>query len=256
MTLKNCVLAAPASACNTTLQKTLSPTVDSASYGQQAFDCDVHLEPDEIGDHRIARCGRDDHEQLKYFFSKRVELCRSLSGRIAEARQRRSTLESHETDEMTNETRSNTLLAFGPSGIATLAMIVSQSAIAALGGDAATVVADQAHINGKLVVSQAQKYTVHEIQAPSGTVVREFASPAGTVFGVAWSGPTMPDLRQLLGPYFDRYVEAAAQRNRRGPVLIEQSGLVVQSGGHMRAFVGKAYVPEALPQGVTVDEIH
>ena len=156
---------------------------------------------------------------------------------------------------MSSETQAGRAFAVALAGIATLAMAVPQSAIAALGGDAATVVADQVHINGKLAVSRAQKYVVHEIQAPSGTVVREFVSPAGTVFGVAWAGPTMPDLRQVLGPYFDRYVEAAAQRRIRGPVLIEQPGLVVQSGGHMRAFVGKAYVPEALPQGVAIDEI-
>ena len=156
---------------------------------------------------------------------------------------------------MSNETRAHMAFAVVLAGIATLAMTVAQPAIAALGGNAATVVADQVHINGKLVVSQTQKYTVHEIQAPSGTVVREFASPAGTVFGVAWSGPTMPDLRQVLGPYFDQFVGAAAQRNWRGPVLIERPGLVVQSGGHMRAFVGKAYVPQAVPQGVAIDEI-
>jgi Protein of unknown function (DUF2844) len=156
---------------------------------------------------------------------------------------------------MSNETRARWAFAVARAGIATLAMSVAQSAIAALGGDAATVVADQVHINGKLVVSQTQKYTVHEIQAPSGAVVREFASLAGTVFGVAWSGPTMPDLRQVLGPYFEQYLGATAQRNRRGPVLVEQPGLVVQSGGHLRAFVGKAYVPGAVPQGVAVDEI-
>ena len=65
----------------------------------------------------------------------------------------------------------------------------------------------------------------------------------------------MPDLRQVLGSYFDRYVEAAAQRKARGPVTIEQPGLVVQSSGHMRAFVGKAYIPEALPPGVSADSI-
>lgn len=156
---------------------------------------------------------------------------------------------------MSNETRASRVFAVALAGVATLAMTVSHSTIAALGGDAATVAADQAHINGKLVVSHSKKYTVHEIEAPSGTVVREFTSPAGIVFGVAWSGPTMPDLRQVLGPYFDQYIGAAAQRNRRGPVLIEQPGLVVQSGGHMRAFFGRAYVPGAVPQGVTMDEI-
>ena len=156
---------------------------------------------------------------------------------------------------MSHETHASRVFAVALAGIATLAMTVSQSAIAWLGGDAATVVADQVHINGKLVVSRTQKYTVHEIQAPSGTAVREFASPAGTVFGVAWSGPTMPDLRQLLGPYFDQYLGAAAQRNRRGPVLIEQPGLVVQSSGHMRAFAGQAYLPDGIPAGVAKEEI-
>jgi Protein of unknown function (DUF2844) len=138
---------------------------------------------------------------------------------------------------MSDETRARGVFAVVLAGIATLTMTASQSAIAALGGDAATVLTDQVHINGKLLVSPTQKYTVHEIQAPSGAVVREFASPTGIVLGVAWSGPTMPDLRQVLGSYFDQYLGAAAQRNRRGPVLIEQPGLVVQSGGHMRAFI-------------------
>jgi hypothetical protein len=30
---------------------------------------------------------------------------------------------------------------------------------------------------------------------------------------------------------------------------------VLQSGGHMRAYVGKAYVPEMLPEGVQPDAI-
>jgi hypothetical protein len=76
------------------------------------------------------------------------------------------------------------------------------------------------------------------------------------VFGVAWQGPSMPDLRQLLGVYFDQYVEAAAaRRTRRAPVLVELPGLVVHSSGHMRAFSGKAYLPQGLPQGVTAEEI-
>jgi len=136
-----------------------------------------------------------------------------------------------------------------------LVLAASAPAQAALGEDVATVTTDQVRISGKLTVSRTQKYTVHAIEAPSGTVVREFASPAGMVFAVAWSGPTMPDLRQVLGSYFDQYVQAAAQRGRRGPVLIEQPGLVVQSGGHMRAFSGRAYVPVAVPPGVTVEDI-
>jgi len=126
---------------------------------------------------------------------------------------------------------------------------------AALGEPVASVETDRLQVGGTVRLLASAAYTVHELQAPSGTVVREYVSPAGIVFGVAWQGPSMPDLRQVLGTYFDRYVQAASKRNARGPVAIEQPGLSVQSGGHMRAFVGRAYIPEALPAGVTPDTI-
>ena len=128
-------------------------------------------------------------------------------------------------------------------------------AAASLGGDESTVAADHAVLEGQIKVARVQRYVMHEITAPSGTVVREFVSPAGKVFAVAWSGPSMPDLRQVLGPYFDTYVAAVAQRKARGPVHVVLPGLVVQSSGHMRAFSGKAYLPDAVPAGVASEEI-
>ena len=145
----------------------------------------------------------------------------------------------------------NALLA----AVALFAGVAAWPVQAALGEPVASVETDRLQVGGTARVLPSAAYTVHELQAPSGTVVREYVSPAGIVFGVAWQGPSMPDLRQVLGTYFDRYVQAASKRNRRGPVAIEQPGLVVQSGGHMRAFVGRAYIPEALPAGVAVDTI-
>jgi hypothetical protein len=105
----------------------------------------------------------------------------------------------------------------------------------------------------------AKSYTVHEIQVATGTVVREFVSPEGKVFGVAWEGPWPPDMRQVLGSYFDQFVQAARSRGGarmgRRPLVINQPGLVVQTGGHMRAFAGRAYVPEMLPSGVGAENI-
>jgi hypothetical protein len=97
-------------------------------------------------------------------------------------------------------------------------------------------------------------------------VVREYVSTGGKVFGVAWQGPWVPDMRQLLGSYFDQFAranQAQAQANqaqkgariRRGPVLIDEPGLVVQIGGHPRAFAGRAYVPDMLPSGVGAENI-
>jgi len=140
-------------------------------------------------------------------------------------------------------------------GVALIAGIAAWPAWATLGETQATVETDRLQVGGTLRVVPSAAYSVHELQTPSGTVVREYVSPAGIVFGIAWQGPSMPDLRQVLGAYFDRYVEAAAKRSARGPVAIEQPGLVMQSGGHMRAFIGRAYIPEALPPGVAADAI-
>jgi Protein of unknown function (DUF2844) len=127
---------------------------------------------------------------------------------------------------------------------------------AALGGTEATVRADQAQMSMTLRTLPAVRFTVHELTAASGATVREYVAPTGLVFGVAWQGSSMPDLRQVLGAYFDQYVEAAAaRRTRRAPVHVELPGLVVQSGGHMRAFTGRAYLPQSLPQGVAAEEI-
>ena len=131
---------------------------------------------------------------------------------------------------------------------------------ASLGGDVSSVQADRVRMQGALLqVTGTGAYTLHEMRAASGTIVREFVSPAGTVFGVAWQGPSVPDLRQLLGIYFEPYMQAAqaAQKARsgHGPLVIEQPGFVVERSGHARAFAGRAYVPQLLPAGVLPDVI-
>jgi uncharacterized protein DUF2844 len=132
-------------------------------------------------------------------------------------------------------------------------------ASASLGGDATSVQADQAKMQGSLRTTSNAAYTLHEIQTPTGVAVKEYLSTTGKVFAVTWQGPFHPDLRQLLGTYFDQFVQAEqaqrAQRRGRGPMQIQQAGLVVQVGGHMRAFVGKAYVPQMLPAGVRAEDI-
>jgi hypothetical protein len=110
-------------------------------------------------------------------------------------------------------------------------------------------------MKGSLRVAHAAAYNMHEIQSPTGTAVREYVSPAGKVFGVAWQGPFKPDLQQVLGDYYQQYVKAARQRRARGPAIFEAGGLVVQSGGHQRAFVGRAYVTDMVPDGVRPEEI-
>jgi len=144
---------------------------------------------------------------------------------------------------------------------ALLILVLSLPAVAfaALGGDDSSVQADQAQMRASLRTTRATAFTVHELQAPDGHVVREYLSPSGTVFGLVWQGPSKPDLRQLLGAHFEEFMEAvqAAQATRRGhgPLVVNLPGMVVVSGGHMRAFSGRAYLPQSLPEGVNADAI-
>ncbi len=130
--------------------------------------------------------------------------------------------------------------------------------MAVLGDSAASVLSDQVHMKGILRSVDNRAYVMHEITSTTGTVVREFVSPAGVVFGVAWEGQFPPDLQQLLGPYYQQAQRAAAEQSRRGraPVAIETPGLVMYETGHMRSFHGQAYVPQLLPQGVQGSEVH
>lgn len=152
--------------------------------------------------------------------------------------------------------------ALAMRGIIVVAMFVAggwpQLSRAELGGTVASVENDAAHLKGTLRLTATPTYSLHEIRAATGHVMREYATTDGTVFGVSWAGPTIPDLRQLLGErYFTEFQEAATAHPRygRGPLLIETPNLVFQQTGHLRDFHGRAYLPRLLPSGATADAI-
>jgi hypothetical protein len=152
------------------------------------------------------------------------------------------------------------LCRFFTAAIVLLAIGTATPARASLGGKVESIQADRVSMQGALIqVSSASGYSVHEMRAATGTMVREFVTPDGTVFGVAWQGPAIPDMRQILGAYFDAYAQAAkdaqAKRLAHGPLLINDPNFVVQQSGHMRAFSGRAYVPQLMPSNVTIDVI-
>ena len=93
-----------------------------------------------------------------------------------------------------------------------------------------------------------------------GTTVHEYASSAGRIFAYTWQGPTMPDLPALLGAYDASYRAGAAagasgERDLHAS-RVAQTDVVVESGGQMRSYVGRAWLPAGLPAGVTPDDLH
>lgn len=145
------------------------------------------------------------------------------------------------------------------AGAALITIGLTCPAFAALGGDESSIHADQAHMKASIKTTAGAAYTMHEIKTPAGNIVREFVSGDGRVFAVAWRGPSMPPMQQILGSYFQQF-SAGAQAHHaahvgRRPLNIQQPGLVVQSNGHPRGYFGRAYVPGMLPAGISADEI-
>jgi len=130
------------------------------------------------------------------------------------------------------------------------------AAHARLGEDASSVAADQLRWQAKVQVVQKPGHAVHDMQMPAGASIRQFVSDAGKVFAVSWSGGWRPDLRDLMGPHYDRYVAAARQQRRgRGPLRVELPGLVVVMGGHPRAFFGHAYLTDLVPPAFRTQDL-
>ncbi len=150
-------------------------------------------------------------------------------------------------------------LSFGATFSIFAILLTAAPSWAALGGDVSSVEADRVHMQGTRRVTTTESYAVHEIQAGTGTLVREYVSADGKVFAVAWQGPWPPDMHQLLGDYFDQYTQAVKARNTgrraRRPLLIEEPGLVFQMTGHSRSFSGRAFIPGQLPSSVTTEAI-
>lgn len=137
-----------------------------------------------------------------------------------------------------------------------LLFVASSPGWAVLGEYENSVTTDQQRMHAQLRESAARGYSVKELKSPSGKVVREYVSSAGTVFGISWQSPTMPDLRQLLGSYFDQLQRVAQSRRRRGgPLVIKAKDFVLVSGGQMRAFRGVAYVPSLVPDNVSAEVV-
>jgi hypothetical protein len=142
-------------------------------------------------------------------------------------------------------------------GMALLADAVTLPAFAALGGDAASVDADVVKMKAQARATPVAGYSVSEMTLPGGTVVREYVSAEGKVFAVTWKGLTVPNLQQTLGGYFEEYKAAAAATARAGHhhLSIQHTDLVVNTGGHMRAWKGVAYARSLLPPNFSLDEI-
>lgn len=137
-----------------------------------------------------------------------------------------------------------------------LALAYAGTAHAELGGPP-----EQFNAQGTTVLasasSPASSYQMRDTTLATGTQVREYVSAGGIVFAVTWDGPVLPDLKALLGKHFDTMVAESTRLPRAGRsrIAINRPELVINSGGHMRAFEGSAWLPAEFPAGFTAGDV-
>ena len=135
-------------------------------------------------------------------------------------------------------------------------ILATTPAWAVLGEHEGSVSSDRQYLRGEIRAIARDGYSLQQITTKDGAVVNEYVSPAGLVFAISWQGPTMPNLQQLLGSYFAQFQQASRSRTRRrGPLVVRTDHLVLESGGHMRAFHGRAWVPDLLPDNISAEVV-
>ena len=140
-----------------------------------------------------------------------------------------------------------------------VAALWTVNAHAALGGDAASVASDAARLGSAPSSASQPLYTRLQIDDRSGVRLREFLGLDGVVFAVSWSGPVQPDLQPLLGTHYADYAAAQAAVQRPGlrrELRLTLPGAVVETGGHLRAYAGRAYLPQRIPAGITLADLN
>lgn len=139
------------------------------------------------------------------------------------------------------------------------AAFASVPALAALGGNSASIETDRVAVRGIThTVTQMQSYDRHDISTADGLQLHEYADRSGRVFAVTWQGRAVPDLRTLLGQHYAEYASAArAPRPGGHHVFAARSGhLLIQIMRLQRGFIGDARVPELVPPGVSSEGLH
>ncbi|HET6490543.1 MAG TPA: DUF2844 domain-containing protein [Syntrophales bacterium] len=143
-------------------------------------------------------------------------------------------------------------------GLLLLFLLTARQTFAALGEPVDSIESDRESLTAvRGAMTTHRDYTVHEIKTDS-TLIREYVSPAGIVFAIAWNGVAYPDLTELLGSYAGEYQDALRQTPRikgRRQLQVKTNRVVVEKWGHIRDLKGRAYAPDLIPPGVSIDAI-
>lgn len=150
------------------------------------------------------------------------------------------------------------------------------SAMATLGGTRDTIATDATKLTSRnssgtqnrampairnITPADETRFQVRSFLTEDGTEVHEYISHMQLVFAVTWSGPSAPDLAQLLGDSYAAFDQQGEQQEKdpmysiRSSVNVDTDKLKIYSGGRSPNFHGRAYLPALLPPGVSMNDL-
>ncbi len=138
-----------------------------------------------------------------------------------------------------------------------LGLCTAGASQAGLGQSADSVARDRAALQAtEHRATPMAAFDLHEFTTAHGGRVRHYVSPQGVVFATTWSGPTLPDLKVLLGPHYSQYMAGVqVQRTNHHVFSMTTDDLVLQVVKLPRGLAGAAYVPALLPPGTSARDI-
>lgn len=120
---------------------------------------------------------------------------------------------------------------------------------AELGGNLASINQEQKTFGSTLSSSPQTGYTIYSQTINPGLVLKEYLATNGNVFAITWKGPNLPNFQVVLGAYYSNYL-TALQNNPRA-IFVQNDNIVIESGGVMGGYLGRAYLPKQFPVGMT-----
>jgi hypothetical protein len=135
------------------------------------------------------------------------------------------------------------------------AFVAPTPAQATLGGDAASVQANQSHLGGELRIEKLAYGERHILELSTGTVIRQYVSPTGVVYAVTWHGHRMPNLNEIFGSYAAELSRRDRIRGGRHNMALDGTNFMMRATGHGQTFAGRAWVPSLVPAGVDLDAV-
>jgi Protein of unknown function (DUF2844) len=141
-----------------------------------------------------------------------------------------------------------------------LGLCSSAPAWAVLGEGVGSVQADQLQLSATRRMARTLDGDVQLLTWADGSSIRQYLTPSGRVYAVAWNTRSKPRLDRLFGVHFVAYVEGARQLQQqragvRHQAVIEQGDLVVESSAHLHAHTGRAWLRSLLPSAKARDAI-